>query len=252
MLALSTKTSVPTSGIRFLGSTPKRCRSSAPGRTWLAAAAMGGFCLLACKSPTPDSSTEADQPTSPPEPLTLRAGQEGVLFTYRDPDTGRFETAETIEAIPEAARGSVVVTDLGLSPEARGSGRYVHVADVRAPGPDGRYPVAVASRYGFERAGTLDTTGEPAAPTSPVILYSASWCGVCRKAKRVLGEWGVPFEEKDIEASRSALEELEAKAARAGMSPGGVPVIDVQGTLLQGLDIPRLQSLLRQQGLLEG
>ncbi|MBS1189755.1 MAG: Glutaredoxin [Rhodocyclaceae bacterium] len=30
-------------------------------------------------------------------------------------------------------------------------------------------------------------------------LYSASWCGYCRKAKAYLGERGIPYQEIDID-----------------------------------------------------
>lgn len=194
--------------------------------------------------------TSADGTSSPPPaPLTVKKGQDHLLFTYRDPDTADFATAETIEAIPEAARQLVVVVDLEVPPEARGAGRYVHVADLRVADEDGRYPVSVASRYGFGR--TPERVGPDGAPVSKgVVLYSTSWCGVCKKAKRVLRQWKVPFEEKDIEASKAALEELGAKAARAGIRPGGVPVIDVSGELMQGLDETRLKALLQKKGLL--
>jgi glutaredoxin len=81
-------------------------------------------------------------------------------------------------------------------------------------------------------------------------MYSASWCGVCKKAKRLLDQWGVRFVEKDVEASRAAQEELARKAASAGIQPSGVPVIDVGGVLLQGLDETTLKNVLAQKGFL--
>lgn len=187
-------------------------------------------------------------PPEPPEPLVLRVeDSRPLLYTWRDPETGRFESAESPDAVPEEARGAVIVTDLSVSPEARGSAGYVHVADLRTRRPDGTHPVAVQSRYGFG----APSSGRPGAGgREGVVLYSAAWCGVCKKAERLLSRWQVPFQKKDIEASRSAMEELSAKAAAAGIRPGGVPVIDVNGVLLQGLDEARLRAELERAGLL--
>ena len=208
-------------------------------------------CLLLCACSKTSSPGElVDAPAPAPTPIEVRVGQPELLFSYRSP-AGGFRTATTAAAIPEAARSSVVVVDLSLSPEERGSTRYVHVADLRAPDAEGRFPVAVASRHAFARGHGAEGEAAPGASTSaPVVVYSASWCGVCKKAKRLLRELRVPFEDKDIEASRSALEELGAKARRAGLRPSGVPVIDVKGRLMQGLDVPRLKAMLREAELL--
>lgn len=207
----------------------------------------------ACSRPTPSASEpEHPPPGVAPEPVEVREGQVNLLFTFRDSDSGRFVTVESRDDVPEAVREAVVVVDLNLPPEARGANRYVHVADLRAARPNGTFPVAVASRHRFGNEASVGAEGAPAAPNKGVVLYSASWCGVCKKTSRLLREWGVPFEEKDIEASRSAREELGAKASRAGIRPGGVPVIDVGGVLLQGLDPERLQTALKEKGLLRG
>jgi glutaredoxin len=206
-----------------------------------------GLLLSACSEET---KTERSAAPPPPEPIEVRAGQPDLLFTYRDPETRAFVTTSSIGSIPEAARASVVVVDLSRSPEERGSARYVQVADLREPDAEGRYPTAVASRHAFERGGA-GGRGEARPSQAPVVVYAASWCGVCKKAKRVLRDLAVPFVEKDIEESRSALEELESKARAAGLRPSGVPVIDVKGRLLQGLDVPRLKATLREAGLLD-
>lgn len=220
---------------------------SVPARIPLLLLFASGACTRADPPPSP-----AREPPPPPQPISVRDGQADLLFSYRAPGEGRFRTATTAASIPLEARASVVVMDLSLSPEARGSTGYVHVVDLREPGPDGLYPVAVASRHAFARGSSAPGSERATSrSTAPVVMYSASWCGVCKKAKRVLGDLGVRFEEKDIEASRSALEELSAKAQQAGLRPSGVPVIDVKGRLMQGLDVPRLKEMLRKEGLLD-
>lgn len=210
-----------------------------------------GLLFLGCTEAAPEAPAKAPE-APPPAPMTLRLDDERpLLFTWRDPETGRFVSAEALEDIPPAARSAVVVTDLSASPEARRAARYVQVADLDQRNPDGTVAVSVASRYGFD---TLPTSagGEAVSDAKEVIMYSASWCGVCKKAKRLMTQWGVPFVVKDIEASRAAMEELGAKSAKAGLRPGGVPVIDVGGTLLQGLDESRLRAELQRIGVLAG
>ncbi len=211
------------------------------------ASALAALFLLAC-SRAP-AAPEAAEPPAPPAAPQVTAARTDLVFSYTDPITQGFVTTSSLGAIPEAARGSVLVTDLSRSPEARQAARYVFVADLREARPDGTYPVSVASRHA--------TTAQPGAgaegavsPTTGVVMYTTSWCGVCRQAKSLLKQLGVPFTERDVEASRSAAEELAAKARQAGINPGGVPVIDVGGVLLQGLDEGVLRQTLRDKGLL--
>ncbi len=194
------------------------------------------------------SAPETATPEPPPD-IVVRADRSDLVFSYEGADSEGFETATKIADIPEQSRQKVVVTDLSLSPELRQAGRYIYLTDLRNARKDGTYPVALASRYGL-KAKTSTQAGEASAGGNQVIMYSTTWCGVCKRAKRLLKSWNVPFEEKDVEASRSAQRELAAKAAANGFQPGGVPVIDVGGILLQGLDERSLKSALKEKGLL--
>lgn len=209
-------------------------------------AAIALLVLTGC--PKDEPGKPLPEPLEPPPPIEVRADTKDLVFSYST-DGRKFETATSIDQIPEDARSAVVVTDLKLTPEQRQSGKFVYVADLRQPRADGSYPVAVASRYGLEAkiTGTSTASGSAA---HEVVVYSASWCGVCKKAKRLLDQWGVRYVEKDIEASRMAQEELAKKAAAAGIRPSGVPVIDVGGVLLQGLDEATLKGALERMGFL--
>lgn len=200
---------------------------------------------------------EREEPAPPPqEPdslpeLRVHASRTDLVFTFFDPEAGAFRSATRIEDVPPERRRNVVVVDLSLTPEQRGASRYVALADLSAPRPDGTYPVAIASRLGFEaQVVKTSTAAAPAGLGRELVLYSASWCGACKKARRFLDGIGVRYTEKDIEASRSAAEELAQKAARAGIQPGGVPVIDVGGVLMQGFEESSLRKLLGERGFL--
>lgn len=215
-------------------------------QAWFRLAILLSCAALSCTQNEPAPATASPEP--PPD-IVVRADREDLVFSYQTKDSEAFETATQIGDIPEQGRQKVVVTDLSLSPEVRQAGRYIYLTDVRSARKDGTYPVALASRYGFE-AQTSTAAGAAGAQGNQVIVYSTTWCGVCKRAKRLLKSWNVPFEEKDVEASRSAQQELAAKAAKNGFQPGGVPVIDVGGIMLQGLDERSLKNALKQKGLL--
>ncbi|MBN2359887.1 MAG: glutaredoxin family protein [Deltaproteobacteria bacterium] len=97
------------------------------------------------------------------------------------------------------------------------------------------------SRYRRPPAGT---TAALAAAGASVVLYSAPWCGFCKQARAYLKGRGVPFVERDVEASAAAGRELDAKLRAAGAAGAGVPVIDVGGQLVLGFDRPRIDEAL--------
>ena len=63
----------------------------------------------------------------------------------------------------------------------------------------------------------------------------------------MLKKLGIDFVSKDIEADPGAKEELLNKN---GGNFQGVPVTDINGELVLGFDRPKLQDLLRKNGLL--
>ncbi|MCA9561347.1 MAG: hypothetical protein KC583_22515 [Myxococcales bacterium] len=184
----------------------------------------------------PAASTEA------PALTRVTADRTDLLFRYPGDDPGAFETASSVEEVPAAKRAKVQVVDLSQPPEARGAGRFVQVFDLRAPGPDGAYPGKLVARAELEQV-LAEQTARPA--QASVTMYSASWCGVCRKARAFLEKEGVPFVEKDIEKDKGAQAELTAKAQKAGVQVGGVPVFDVGGRILPGFDPDTLMRAVR-------
>ena len=82
---------------------------------------------------------------------------------------------------------------------------------------------------------------------SKVTIYSTTWCAFCSTEKQWLEKLGVEFDAKDIEEDKAAYEELMSKL---GGNFQGVPVTDINGELVLGFDRPKLQDLLRKNGLL--
>ncbi|RAU46909.1 MULTISPECIES: glutaredoxin family protein [unclassified Pseudomonas] len=61
-----------------------------------------------------------------------------------------------------------------------------------------------------------------------VTLYATDWCGYCKQTRRFLDSKGIPYTEYDIEKSKEGRKAYEALGGR------GIPLIDVNGTLIRG------------------
>jgi mycoredoxin len=94
------------------------------------------------------------------------------------------------------------------------------------PAPAATLPPIVPSRPP-PTAAELQT----ALTTTPIVMYSASWCGVCRKAKQFLAENGLRYQEIDVEETPNGWSKVQQLAGRRA-----VPVIVVDGRVMLGLD----------------
>jgi len=231
--------------------------------TWRIAMSIACACsavLLACGNPSRESVRKAqaegtpipgvDPGTAVKPPFDVRGEAEGLLLVWYD-ERGESHLANQRTEIPEARRASVRVDALELPPDQRLEPDFVYVADLRAPGKDGAYPVRKVPRESFEAALPSapktpqgDTLAADHASSSEVIIYGASWCGACKQAARFFTQKGVPFVEKDIEKEPGARGEMLAKAEAQGVRTNGIPVIDVRGTLLGGFNAARIEQLL--------
>ncbi len=77
--------------------------------------------------------------------------------------------------------------------------------------------------------------------TPSITLYSTSWCGFCKMTAKYLHDKGIEFVEKDIEADESAHQELMSKINNDFR---GVPVTDINGTMVLGFDRPAIDAAL--------
>ena len=62
--------------------------------------------------------------------------------------------------------------------------------------------------------------------THDITIYSTTWCGFCKMAKKYLDDKGITHTDKDVEQDADAYRELMQKL---GGDFRGVPVIDIDG-----------------------
>jgi glutaredoxin len=70
-----------------------------------------------------------------------------------------------------------------------------------------------------------------------VVMYSATWCGYCRKARNYFNQQGIPFREYDIENSSKGRRDY------ARLNGTGVPIIFVGKKRIQGFRAGRFQTI---------
>jgi glutaredoxin-like YruB-family protein len=79
-----------------------------------------------------------------------------------------------------------------------------------------------------------------------IIIYSTTWCAFCKTEKQYLDKKGIAYIEKDVEEDKAAYEELMKKNGGAFQ---GVPVTDVAGDLVLGFDRLKIDSLIKEKGI---
>jgi len=89
---------------------------------------------------------------------------------------------------------------------------------------------------------TLSRPTGVTAPKAKVILYSTTWCGVCKKAKRWLRSNKIAFREYDVENSERGRKDYKK------MKGSGVPIIKVGKKRFNGFSSSRMTQVLRKAG----
>jgi glutaredoxin-like YruB-family protein len=73
-----------------------------------------------------------------------------------------------------------------------------------------------------------------------VTVYSTNMCPWCVKAKEFLKQNNIAFEEKNVSENIESLQEMEDKSGQRG-----VPVIDINGTIIIGFDRDAIKAALK-------
>jgi len=138
-------------------------------------------------------------------------------------ERGRVRFVEVLEDVPERWRKTVGFVKLDVPPPL-------------TPGDAAR-----ARRTQVARTEGVRKVSAPAVAAGPqVVLYSAEWCGACRKAKRYLSRKGIDYEERDVDDPAVAAELLRKTGSRS------IPVIDVGGRVLTGFSAGSYDALIER------
>lgn len=77
-----------------------------------------------------------------------------------------------------------------------------------------------------------------------VIIYSADWCAFCHAAKDYLDKLGVKYDDRNVEENREYAEEAVTKSKQMG-----IPVLDINGTIIVGFDREKIDASLKSNKL---
>jgi glutaredoxin-like YruB-family protein len=73
-----------------------------------------------------------------------------------------------------------------------------------------------------------------------VVVYTTSWCGWCKKTRAWLDDQGIDYENRDVETNAAWAEEMHDLTGS-----GGVPVIVIDGEVIQGFNQAQMEKMLR-------
>lgn len=74
-----------------------------------------------------------------------------------------------------------------------------------------------------------------------VVIYTTTWCGVCKKAKGYFKRKQIPYTEYDVEKSRKGRRDYKKLKGK------GVPIILVGEQRMNGFSAARFQSMYDKQ-----
>jgi glutaredoxin len=117
----------------------------------------------------------------------------------------------------------------------------VHYTDT--PPPDNRPTIEIKGTISSYTSAEIVSMSDGAAPAKTknksVIMYAASWCGVCKTAKKYFKQQGISYQEYDIETSE------QGKRGFAKLNGKGVPIILVGNQRLNGFNPGHFQQIYR-------
>ena len=74
---------------------------------------------------------------------------------------------------------------------------------------------------------------------SQIKIYTTPYCHYCKMAKEYFQSKGLKWEEYDVMADMAKREEMVKKSGQMG-----VPVIDIDGKVIIGFDLPKINDSL--------
>ncbi len=114
----------------------------------------------------------------------------------------------------------------------------LHFGD-EAPGNTEVQDLKLVTLQGGNSYKNTYSIAEPTNISPPLLMYSTSWCGYCKKARSYFNANGIAFTELDIERNPAA----ERAYNRLGVS--GVPVIIQDDRQMRGFSVASFKAFYR-------
>lgn len=194
-----------------------------PGATRLriGAALVSGLIASACE-PIVDLVLPPSGKAAPESDVVTVTDAEATRIYYQFTDgQGTVHFVESLEHVPERWRASVGFLESSTPPPISPDDmRRAMAADYRR----------LAARIGADSGNRGPR----------IILYGASWCGACRRAKAFLDGRGIRYEERNVDEPGPKRELVEKSGGRS------IPVFDIEGRILKGFNPGRLEAMISE------
>jgi len=82
--------------------------------------------------------------------------------------------------------------------------------------------------------------------SSKIIVYGAEWCGFCHATRRYLDDRGIAYDYRDVDHD---VNDMRAAIEKSGQM--GIPVIDIDGTIIIGFDRPTIDQTLKDKHIVK-
>lgn len=76
--------------------------------------------------------------------------------------------------------------------------------------------------------------------TKHITVYSADWCAFCHAAKAYLDKLGVAYDDRNVDENPQFSAEAVQKSGQRG-----IPVLDIDGTIIVGFDRLKIDAALK-------
>ncbi|MFK7896592.1 MAG: glutaredoxin family protein [Myxococcota bacterium] len=186
----------------------------------------------------PGATSAADASATPTMDSIGPDSAKRVYYQFLD-DRGGVQFVERLDAVPAAWRERVGYVEMDRPPPltpaaARDSWKLSTTEKTELAFRTNRMRSAGTNKAGKPGKRRMDDF-----QSGQVVLYSATWCGYCTKARKHLDRAGVEYEIRDVDNGGVA-RELKAKTGR-----GGVPVLDFEGEILRGYSAGQYDKVIR-------
>ncbi len=146
-----------------------------------------------------------------------------TFYSYTD-EQGRVHYVQNAASVPARYRGNAGAVDVKT--------RIIRPDEPSVP-PGARPSSPPAFAF------NPDTPEPRRQARAEVVVYTAPWCGWCRKTLAWLDERGVDYENKDIDANGAYRDELVRKTGNSS-----IPMVEVDGQRIRGFSPGKMRELL--------